>query len=347
MQASTTGEVIQGMHLRGFLLRLSAAMIAAMAPLVAVASGAPLVDGFESDYTLSKEYQLRDGASIYYLEPVRDLEERTMPSIGDAVLVDGPIIPAALGLLESLLRSHKVRYLYLRSFGGYVSSAVHIGELVRKRGIVTVVEANQSCYSACAFIFLSGVRRIADAAVNDYPRIAFHAPFIISPDGDIPVARGSKDGAADCAYFRNMVSSQTAAENLCAELFATQSIVTHPTQALIDREIATDSRLTFMNRLADELPPADQLPEAEKSYYRCKLAEEYSATKKRSGKVYIPPAQVLVDGAWQNLGSGSYVGAATACEIAISEQCSGPIPARHRLLYFSAQRVKPTVCPLQ
>ncbi len=332
---------------RPFVLAIMAAVLTALAPLIVIANGAPVIDGFESDYTVSKEYQVKEGASIYYLEPTQDAGELTTRNIGDAVLLDGSIVPEALRILESLLRIGKVRYLYLRSSGGYVSAAVHIGELVRARSIVTVVEPDQICYSACAFVFLSGVRRIAGSAVDDNPKIGFHAPHIISSDGDIPVDRRSKDGIADCAYFRKMVISQAAADTLCAELFTTLRIVTYPTQILIDREIATDSWFTWRTRLANNLPPIDQLPDAEKTYYRCKLAEEYSATQQRSGQTYVPPAQVLVNGTWQNIGSGSYVGAATECDVAISQHCNGPVPARHRLLDFSAHLVRPTACPLQ
>jgi predicted metalloprotease len=61
----------------------------------------------------------------------------------------------------------------LMSYGGSISSALQIGDHIRKRGMSTLVPANRTCTSACALIWLAGKPR----TVGDTPQIGFHAAY--------------------------------------------------------------------------------------------------------------------------------------------------------------------------
>ncbi|OJY36824.1 MAG: hypothetical protein BGP06_14190 [Rhizobiales bacterium 65-9] len=57
-------------------------------------------------------------------------------------------------------RAGKIKVLYLYSYGGTISSAAKIAEMVRKAGIATAVRAaDDVCDSACTLVFAGGVRR--------------------------------------------------------------------------------------------------------------------------------------------------------------------------------------------
>lgn len=57
-------------------------------------------------------------------------------------------------------RAQKLRVLYLYSYGGAITPATKIAELVRKAGLTTAVRArNEVCDSACTLVFAAGVRR--------------------------------------------------------------------------------------------------------------------------------------------------------------------------------------------
>lgn len=57
-------------------------------------------------------------------------------------------------------RPQKISVLYLYSYGGTITSAAKIADMVRKAGIVTAVRANDDvCDSACTLVFAAGVRR--------------------------------------------------------------------------------------------------------------------------------------------------------------------------------------------
>jgi hypothetical protein len=57
-------------------------------------------------------------------------------------------------------RAQPLRVLYLSSGGGHIQPAFAIGRMVRRAGLVTVVEAARTaCSSACTFIFAGGARR--------------------------------------------------------------------------------------------------------------------------------------------------------------------------------------------
>lgn len=291
------------------------------------------------------EYVVEGGGRIDLLVPAQSADVPAASNIGDAVLLDGPITEGQPAILEVLLKIGNVRYLYLRSPGGYVSVAMHIGELARAHELTTVVEPGQSCLSACVFVFLGGARRVAATIADENPDIGFHSPRYLGP-GNLPVEPDSADGKTDCAYLRRMIVDEQAAAGLCSSLFSTARITTLPLATLLQRGIATDTPDSWRAKLLRRLPPPDLWPVAELTYYRCRLAEKYSDMHRPTGATYIPPAQALVNGTWQNIGRGRSVGMATDCDAAIVQNCAGPAPLRWPLLNFAAEQTAVADCPL-
>lgn len=57
-------------------------------------------------------------------------------------------------------RAQKISVLYLYSYGGTITSAAKIADMVRKAGLITAVRAmDDVCDSACTLVFAGGVRR--------------------------------------------------------------------------------------------------------------------------------------------------------------------------------------------
>ena len=89
----------------------------------------------------------------------------------------------------------KLVIVTLMSNGGAIGPAMQIGELVRKRGMLTFVPGDRTCASACALIWVAGWLR----TVGDTPQIGFHAAY----DEDT----GRESGAANAmigAYLRDL-----------------------------------------------------------------------------------------------------------------------------------------------
>lgn len=80
------------------------------------------------------------------------------------IKLDGPIQKGDYAeFLETyewvLKRSDTVAMIHLNSDGGLVEEALSIGQHVREKRIRTFVGEDRECYSSCALIFLSGLKR--------------------------------------------------------------------------------------------------------------------------------------------------------------------------------------------
>jgi hypothetical protein len=82
---------------------------------------------------------------------------------GQTAYLSGPIEPGDAAVFAAFLsrpRPTKITVLYLSSFGGSLEAGLAIGRMVRRAGLTTAVNADQTeCDSACTFIFAGGVRR--------------------------------------------------------------------------------------------------------------------------------------------------------------------------------------------
>lgn len=76
----------------------------------------------------------------------------------------GVIEPADLPQVAKALASNAPEYLVLDSPGGDVRTSLSIGRLVRAYGVDTYVPEGGVCYSACVFLFSSGVERLVSTA---------------------------------------------------------------------------------------------------------------------------------------------------------------------------------------
>ncbi|MCX5478418.1 hypothetical protein OSH08_05350 [Kaistia geumhonensis] len=95
------------------------------------------------------------------------------------VSLTGSITLANANFFEAVTADCTSGGVLLESNGGLVEPALHIGELIRQRGLETAVAYDARCASACALIWLGGVKR------NIFPssRIGFHAAYVM--DGDV------------------------------------------------------------------------------------------------------------------------------------------------------------------
>jgi hypothetical protein len=102
--------------------------------------------------------------------------------------LDGPIVAGDRDRLDSLVSASRLdefdertMTLCLNSPGGSFDEGIKISELIYGRGLSTLVADRNECYSACAFVFMSGVisdqiapyRKLSSGAV-----LGFHAPYL-------------------------------------------------------------------------------------------------------------------------------------------------------------------------
>ena len=73
----------------------------------------------------------------------------------------GKIVHDDSELLKPLLDGEKWNgYIYLNSGGGAVYEAFKMADMIRSAEATTVIGSNRTCASACAFIYVAGVRRV-------------------------------------------------------------------------------------------------------------------------------------------------------------------------------------------
>lgn len=80
---------------------------------------------------------------------------------GEIVAGDAGRMAATLDLAERDHTDHRLRAIALNSQGGIVGEALHMVELIRSRGLVTVVPEGGQCVSVCVLLFAAGSRKIA------------------------------------------------------------------------------------------------------------------------------------------------------------------------------------------
>ena len=101
------------------------------------------------------------------------------------IVLEGEITPGddirfseVLGKAEEIGKDWELYgSLRLNSGGGDVATAMSIGRLVRAAQISTIVQANETCASACTLILAGGSHRIAWRGA----RIGLHRPYFADP----------------------------------------------------------------------------------------------------------------------------------------------------------------------
>ncbi|MBT0958546.1 DUF1311 domain-containing protein [Alphaproteobacteria bacterium KMM 3653] len=86
----------------------------------------------------------------------------------NVLTLTGDIQPPDSTHLRRALDAEPIDTLFLLSPGGNVSSALSLSQIVRNRGLATVIPAGEDCASACSFLFVAGVKRRA------YGRLGVH-----------------------------------------------------------------------------------------------------------------------------------------------------------------------------
>jgi hypothetical protein len=83
---------------------------------------------------------------------------RSGGSDGDQIVLvmTGVIGPGSYRQFRRAVARSKPDLIVLEGPGGILGEAIRIGGEIRRRGLTTLVDANSSCASACAVVFLSG-----------------------------------------------------------------------------------------------------------------------------------------------------------------------------------------------
>lgn len=118
----------------------------------------------------------------------------------------------------------------LGSFGGSVYEAIKIGELIRKRGLITVLSNN--CFSACSLVFLGGVERRVPAPHHS---LGFHR--ISSRGWALPASDEVYDRVREYAERMAGNGDEIVEANLVGEGF---EYFMYSRQELCSKNIATD-----------------------------------------------------------------------------------------------------------
>jgi hypothetical protein len=119
---------------------------------------------------------------------------KALPQQGGYVLsITGTIQSGdAERLARTFARVTRIKEIRLASRGGDVVEAVLMGEVIRAMRLHTVVATNETCASACFFLWLNGSRRLANHGLG---RLGLHSPFLQNPSN----TEGSRTAQANLA----------------------------------------------------------------------------------------------------------------------------------------------------
>ena len=102
----------------------------------------------------------------------------TIKVVGDQMILSGPVTGDDRSEVLDVLRAHPgVTTVVLRnSSGGDAKSGYRLGELIRDRGLRTIVSGY--CWSACTRIFLGGkARQFSSDYPPEYTHLSFHGNY--------------------------------------------------------------------------------------------------------------------------------------------------------------------------
>lgn len=126
---------------------------------------------------LPVEEQKSSGATA----SLRSFGAFTLPSDEAVISLDGEIKgDTATQFLRALKARPDAKVLLLNSPGGYVDTALIIAREVHRRGMATVVERGDGCYSACSYIFFAGTPRFAEGELGVHQISAEVADLVLA-----------------------------------------------------------------------------------------------------------------------------------------------------------------------
>jgi membrane-bound ClpP family serine protease len=160
------------------------------------------------------------------------------------ILINGVISP---GDFDNFLRQSNGLVdaaVALRGPGGSLAEALFIGELINKRGYMTIVGPSDICASACALIWLAGSQRAMTADSS----IGFHAASLLEGD----VSKVSSTGNAVVGAYLTQLGF-----NLNAVVYVTSA---PPTEIRwLSEEGALKNGIEFILISKDEIQPHSRL----------------------------------------------------------------------------------------
>ncbi len=187
------------------------------------------------------------------------------PRYPAVLILSGEIGPGATRDFRDALLEEQVFTLVLDSPGGAILAALEIAAITADKGLETVIPANATCASACAFVFLAGRERFAEG------RLGVHQFYAVEDGVELgSVTRGETQSLAatiikyldsfkapSAVYIRMLGTPPDGMYWFSAEELAEEGIVTGPLTAF------PEIRFEAYAPPAPPPPPAPEMPQPE------------------------------------------------------------------------------------
>lgn len=140
------------------------------------------------------------GAALLLLVPAVGAQAVTLTHDGSTIRLGGLVERGDSYRLQNLIDRTGISSIQLNSIGGDALEGYNLGYTLRLNGMQTIVQAGDSCMSACATAFLGGTSYTLDGILG------FHVSW--SPDRTQSYSDGMKSGqylgSIDAVYHFNM-----------------------------------------------------------------------------------------------------------------------------------------------
>ncbi len=120
-----------------------------------------------------------------------DIRRITPPGVRNVEMIEirGDVVPGDLVRFLRALEGIQSASIFLSGDGGDIEEALSVSSEIRLRGFTTNVLPDMTCASACALIWLAGVRRY----MSESSRIGFHAAYRIVDGKPVETGMGNAD----------------------------------------------------------------------------------------------------------------------------------------------------------
>jgi hypothetical protein len=167
---------------------------------------------------------LATGVHAADIRPAQSIAGSPLPG----VTIEGPIAPGDFKKFASLVLDAKASVVWLASAGGNLSEALRLGALIRQLALEVRAPIdrtqplvrlrdpeNNTCASACFFLYVAGVRRQGSVLGIHKPSLPADEYFSLGLDGSVAAHRRIQEATAD--YLEHMgVPSRYAAMMMAA-----------------------------------------------------------------------------------------------------------------------------------
>lgn len=196
--------------------------------------------------------------------------------LGKGLYIDSTLDSEVIDIVANLVKFEKLKLIYLNSLGGKLDTGIQLGKLFRSNNLVTIINSEDYCHSACFIAFLGGAERlltvnvVAEGSTGYYRKkdglLSSHTPYYFDKEQKRYLTQNSKTGQVLCTYLINMLGEEYG-NRVCFEMFSSKGEATYSAFKMKELKIITN----FTENYSFEYIKSFEIPKESQWYANCFL----------------------------------------------------------------------------